>query len=55
MVKVPLMAINSMAPPPEPDLLLNKTVPIKRKRNAMFTNLKLSLEHVKFNLLFLNL
>lgn len=29
MVSVPPSAINSMAPPPDPDLLVNKTVPVR--------------------------
>ena len=31
-VSVPLTAISSIAPPPEPDLLLNKTVPEKEQK-----------------------
>ena len=30
-VRIPFLAINSMAPPPDPDLLLNKTVPVEEK------------------------
>ena len=52
-VNVPLTAISSIAPPPEPDLLLNKTVPekeLKKKEIQGAMSLKLSNIHLSSSL-----
>ena len=52
-VNVPSTAISSIAPPPEPDLLLNKTVPekeLKKKEMQGAVSLKFSTIHLSSSL-----